>query len=148
MKRISVRAIIENNDTYFFTRLVGAESFLCLPGGGVEQGEDLLTAFKREIVEELGIEPEVGNLLYVHQLIKTDGSVDSTSFFFHVKNSQDYAYIDLSKTTHGEQEIVEYGFYDPALVHVLPSFLKTELAELKKANFSLPTRLKITPFEQ
>ena len=75
-------------------------------------------------VEETGIKPVVGNLLYIQQF--THGDKEYLEFFFHVTNSEDYLDIDLTKTTHGMEEIEEIGFVDPATTHILPEFLKTE----------------------
>ncbi|HYH75229.1 MAG TPA: hypothetical protein VD735_04695, partial [Candidatus Saccharimonadales bacterium] len=62
---------------------------------------------------------------------------DYIEFFFNVKNVEDYLNIDLSKTTHGELEIAEIGFVDPASVVIKPEFLATEpLAEVIASNGS------------
>lgn len=100
------------------------KEFWCLPGGGVDSGEPLPQALKREITEELGIEPKIGRLLYVQQF--THGGIDFTEFLFHIKNAQDYLTVDLSKTTHGHLEIKELAFIDPKTSVVLPEFLATE----------------------
>lgn len=68
MGRTGVRAVIEHDDKYLFVRNKVSEGFWCLPGGGVEKGEDIITALKREMIEETGIEPVIGNLLFVHQI--------------------------------------------------------------------------------
>ena len=41
------------------------------PGGQVEEGEDLITALKREVWEETGIEASVGALVGVYSNIKS-----------------------------------------------------------------------------
>jgi hypothetical protein len=76
------------------------------------------------MVEETGITPVVGNLLYVQQF--AHGAKEYLEFFFHVTNSEDYLHIDLAKTTHGMEEIEEIAFIDPTTTHILPEFLKTE----------------------
>jgi ADP-ribose pyrophosphatase YjhB (NUDIX family) len=96
----------------------------CLPGGGLDEGEALIPGLEREMAEETGVKPDVGNLLYVQQFIYNDK--DYLEFFFHVTNSQDYLHIDLSKTTHGAEEIAEIGFVDPAATKILPEFLMSE----------------------
>ena len=94
-----------------------------LPGGGIEDGELITAAIHREMVEETGLEPVIGRLLYVHQFIN-DGKAEGPEFFFHVENADDYTSVDLAKTTHGELEIAEIGFHDPrTLENVLPEFL-------------------------
>lgn len=99
-------------------------SYWCLPGGGLDEGEALIAGIEREMVEETGIKPEVGNLLYVQQF--THGEKDYLEFFFHITNSEDYLHIALAETTHGMEEIEEIKFVDPATMHILPEFLKTE----------------------
>lgn len=90
------------------------------------------------MVEETGIKPVVGNLLYVQQF--THGEKDYLEFFFHITNSEDYLHIDLSKTTHAMEEIEEIGFVDPAASHILPAFLKTE-AITEHATSSAPVKI-------
>lgn len=108
-------------------------SYWCLPGGGLDEGEALIPGVEREMFEETGIRPVVGSLLYVQQF--THGEKDYLEFFFHITNSKDYVNIDLSKTTHGLEEIEEIGFIKPTASHILPEFLKTEaIAEHAASN--------------
>lgn len=113
--------------------LMGEYDFWCIPGGGVDEGEALEDAFRREMIEELGIKPKIGRLLYVQQFARKQK--DILEFFFLIENPEDYLRIDLTKTTHGTKEIEAFGFIDPSTVHILPDFLGTEpLAEFITSN--------------
>jgi 8-oxo-dGTP pyrophosphatase MutT (NUDIX family) len=110
--------------------------YWCLPGGGVDVGEPLLPALEREMVEELGIKPVIGNLLYVQQFVY--GDTEQMEFFFHVTNAEDYLNIDLAKTTHGAIEIAAVDFINPAKDYTLPTFLATEPLVEHAAQASAP----------
>ena len=132
-RKISVRGIAVLDGKLLCVRLKpypgaieGRYDFWCTPGGGVEDGERLLDACKREMVEELGAEPKIGRLLYVQQFALEDDDQDILEFFFHIENPEDYQNVDLGKTTHGEKEIAAVDFVDPASTHILPTFLTTE----------------------
>jgi 8-oxo-dGTP diphosphatase len=145
IRRVTVRGIVLHEGKLLCVKLKPYKehlrrdnSYWCLPGGGLDEGEALADGIKREMLEETGIKPVVGSLLYVQQF--THGDKDYLEFFFHITNGEDYLNIDLSKSTHGLEEIEEIGFTDPATAHILPEFLKTEdLAEV--AESSAPTKI-------
>jgi len=101
-----------------------AHDFWSVPGGGVDVGEALLPALKREMIEETGIIPVIGRLLFVQQFEWHD--LEQMEFFFLIKNGKDYLDIDLSKTTHGATEIEKFEFINPAEHKILPEFLSNE----------------------
>jgi len=128
-RRIAVRGIIIDDGKLLCLRLKpyrhkDASTYWCTPGGGVDVGEALVPALEREIHEELGIHPVVGNLLYVQQFIHKD--IEQMEFFFLITNGEDYLHVDLAATTHGKDEIEEVSFLNPAGEHVLPEFLQSE----------------------
>lgn len=130
-RRVAVRAIIIKDGKLLCVRqkhydggIITDTDFWCTPGGGVDVGEALIPALKREIIEELGPEPEIGQLLYIQQFAHKD--TEHLEFFFHVLNAEDYTNLDLSSTTHGAIEIAEVDFVDAGATQVLPKFLTTE----------------------
>ena len=147
IRRVSVRAIVLHQGKLLCVRLkpykgslreAGGNDYWCLPGGGLDEGEALIPGLEREMLEETGIKPQVGNLLYVQQFAYNDK--DYLEFFFHVTNGEDYLHIDLSKTTHGAEEIAKIGFVDPAATKLLPEFLTSKPLEAFAASKS-PTKV-------
>lgn len=138
---IAVRAIVLHQSKLLCVRLkayrhASANDFWCLPGGGVGEGEALVPALEREMLEETGIKAQVGQLLYVHQF--THGEKEILEFFFYVTNAQDFLNIDLPRSSHGQDEISEIAFVDPGTTHILPKFLSTESLVQKAAGSESP----------
>ena len=130
-RRIATRAIIVKDSKLLAVKLTGYMSgsdkpneYWCTIGGGVVDKEPLEDAIKREVIEETGITPVVGSLLYVQQYYTEGDDTEHIEFFFHVTNSDDFMNINLSKTTHGLEEISEIAFIDPPKEYLLPDFLK------------------------
>lgn len=124
IRRTSVRGIALLDGKLLCVRHKNGADYWALPGGGLDEGEALVAGIEREMIEETGIKPVIGSLLYVQQF--SEAGTEYLEFFFHITNSQDYLNVDLSKTTHGELELEAIGFVDPAKTRVLPEFLTTE----------------------
>jgi 8-oxo-dGTP diphosphatase len=142
--RMCARGIIEYQGKFLLVKNASSSGdFWCLPGGGIESGEDVVSALRREIIEETGVVPDIGNLLYVHQ-IGQPGNYSVPEFLVHIRNGKDFSTIDLKKTSHGEEELLAIDFIDITSATVLPKFLKTELPELATRNFEVPTRFRLS----
>lgn len=132
-RRVNVRGIIINENGEIFCQKLTANTgkgrdFWCTPGGGLEMGEGLLDGLRREMIEETGVKPEIGKLLFIQQFADTNpsskhGVCEQLEFFFLITNWQDYQNIDLEKTSHGVEEVAECGFVDPKTTRILPSLL-------------------------
>lgn len=130
-RRVAVRAIIEHEGKILAVELkpykgsvVLGTPYWCTVGGGIDDGEALMPALEREVIEETGVKPIIGSLLYVQQFAH-EGK-EQMEFFFNVTNPQDFMNIDLSQTTHGAIEIEKLEFIDPKISNILPQFLQTE----------------------
>ena len=52
--RLTARAIVKNRDGFYAVMYSDKFKLHSLPGGGIEDGEDAITALRREILEETG----------------------------------------------------------------------------------------------
>lgn len=95
---ITTRAIILHEDKLLVMRMISNE-YYALPGGKLEVGETIHDSLKREIIEELGVEPQIGRFLFVNSFIdkKENQAID---FFFEVTNGADYKDEKNLKGTH------------------------------------------------
>ncbi|GGE68802.1 NUDIX domain-containing protein [Priestia taiwanensis] len=89
--RNSIKAVIIKEDSVLLTKNRGASGdFYIFPGGGQDHGEVMHDTLRRECMEELGAEIEVGELLYVreyigknHEFAETDAHAHQVEFYFH-----------------------------------------------------------------
>lgn len=124
MVQLTVRGIVVYDGKLLCCRNHGND-FWCLPGGKVDPGESVIDALTREIVEETGIVPVRGELVYINQFT-TDEGTDVVDLFFMIENAEDYISINLALTSHGEHELEEIAFIDPRHVSIKPVFLAAE----------------------
>lgn len=106
---IRCRAVIIHDGKLLVVRHVGKE-FYALPGGHLELGETPLACVRREVIEELGIEPVVGRLLYVNTFVS--GGVQPLELFFEIQNAAQYLALEETHRTHAH-EIEEYTWLSP-----------------------------------
>lgn len=102
--------------------------FWAVPGGGLDPAESIEACMHREMIEETGIAPKVGRLLFVQQFqspTRSGALREHLEFFFHLENPDDYATVDLTATTHGTQELAEIAWIDPKTSNIMPLFLQT-----------------------
>ncbi len=131
-RRIAVRGVAYENGKILSVlhkdREGNPADFWAIPGGGLDPGEPLADGLYREMIEETGIAPQIGRLLFVQQFMFENrlGEVrEELEFFFQLENPKDYQTIDLSATTHGNIELADCTFVDPRQTNIMPAFFRT-----------------------
>ena len=85
--RKAARAVVFDNENKVGLLDVSSKNYYKLPGGGIEEGEDIKIALDRECEEELGVQVEVlkekvpVNYVFVDGLGVGDVGEISTSYF-------------------------------------------------------------------
>ena len=102
---IRSRAVITHDDRLLVVKHTNHDDkhddFYTLPGGHLDYGEEPVECIEREIVEELGVNPTIGKLLYVHTY--TDKGVQPIEFFYEVLNGENYLNTETLKGIHAHE---------------------------------------------
>ncbi|QQR83724.1 NUDIX hydrolase [Candidatus Peregrinibacteria bacterium] len=123
--KIAVRALIQYAEKILLVKHINRD-FYSLPGGKINEGESLITALRRELKEELGVESRGERMAYVHEFLYPGATETSLEFFFSIGNPE--AFLTLQKGTHTDEEIHEAIWVKPTDDLALkPEFLKKNL---------------------
>ena len=110
--RITARAIVKNQDGLYAVMYADKFKLHSLPGGGVEDGEDVLTALRREVYEETGcICDEIQELGIVAE---NRASLDYTqiNYYFVVTTTHTPGENHLTEAEQDSRTVVEWYTFD------------------------------------
>lgn len=108
---IRARAVIMHEDELLVVKHAHDTSYAALPGGHLDWGEDPREALRREVIEELGITPILGRLLYVNTYLNRP-TIQPVEFFIEVTNGKEFK--DTEKFTGSHSyEIAEVLWVKP-----------------------------------
>jgi integral membrane protein len=123
-RQVIVRGLIVNKDKLLV--LQPKESgFWYPPGGQVKTNESVEQALRRIIMEQTGIKPAIGRLVYVSQ--HHTKQIPQIELFFSVKNNPNYRSVDLAAIKKTHRDVDEISFINPSQnIDLRPKFLQTK----------------------
>ncbi len=111
MKRVSARGLVitDKGLAVIFRRKIneeGVKEYYVVPGGGIEEGEDVIDGLKRELIEELDIEVEVKDLAFKKE------TEERIEYFYNCK------YLSGDFKLNGEEieRMSENNYYEPTFI--------------------------------
>ncbi len=95
--RYTARAIVKNKDNKYAVMYSHKFNFHSLPGGGIDEGEDIVSALKREILEETGcLCADIKELGYVSEN-RFHCDYTQISYYFVVETSDSTPQMQLTE---------------------------------------------------
>ena len=106
--RITARAVVKSTDGLYAVMYSYKFNIYTLPGGGVEDGEDVITALRREVYEEVGCECETVEELGI--IYENRASLDYTqeNHYFIVTVSEIPTQNHLTDTEAANRTVVQW----------------------------------------
>jgi len=123
--RVSVYGILKNNQDEILFQKNPQFNKLNLPGGSIEKGEDIISALKREFLEETGYSVSVQKLLGVDTDFFTYSDIyfHSIVIFYEVKLDSETV-VAIDKTEGDSEAVIWVKKEDLNLDNVQPIYTK------------------------
>jgi len=136
--RTSAKAVImQNNQILLLIKRDGLNQYAVLPGGGQRKNETLPEALRRECLEEINTEVEVGDLLFVRDYIsdhyefaEANDHVHELELYFACQLPEGYQPQSGNEPDPGQTEVRWVPLEKLAEVHLYPQVLQHYLLHL------------------
>lgn len=130
--RLQARTIIKNDNKILLVKNPG-KSFWHVPGGGMEDNEDIIKCAIREVKEETGLNIKLGNMLYVQELHDSKTKIIHFEIFFLASLISGEAFDPNHKDTDpdGVTDIKWFSKEDLQTIAVYPDRLKNDFWDIE-----------------
>jgi len=123
--KTTTRALIVHQDKILLVQHYGSD-FWSLPGGKVEEGEDLKTCLVRELKEELNADAKIGKLRFINEFKYDKKSSPTVEFFFEITNPKAFEILIIGSHTKKELAKIEWRKIEEKM-NLKPEFLESKL---------------------
>ena len=110
--RLTARGIVKNSDGLYAVMYAGKFNLHSLPGGGVEDGEDTLTALRREILEETGCACDHVRELGIVAENRAHQDFTTHAYYYIVITNHEAAPIHLTEDELANKTVVQWHTLD------------------------------------
>ena len=118
--RLTARAIVRNQSGLYAVMYSDKFGLHSLPGGGIEDGENVLTALRREILEETGsICHEIQELGIVYEY-RSYQNYAQKSYYYVVTTSQETQSLHLTASELEDHTVVQWHTF-ATMLHLISS---------------------------